>query len=332
MKNIVNVGIIGCGNISRYHIAAVNGLETTRLAAVSDNFAPNLEKVGKEQRVDVYPDYREMLRRDDIDAVAVLTASGTHAQIGMDCANAGKHVIVEKPVDVTLEHAQALIDCCKKNGVKLSCIFQHRFDRAVAAMKKAVEDGTLGRINCCCCQTRWYRDQHYYDCVDWRGTWKLDGGGALMNQSVHYIDLMQYMMGPVDEVFGYTATLAHERMETEDVGTAVVKFRSGALGMIEGTTSAYPGFATRLDLLGADGSVILENDVIKSWDTKSGSEFPEELKAKGPQPHTLQWADIADAILYGREPAVTGEEAVKALKIILAVYESRRTGRPVKIE
>lgn len=328
----VRFGLVGCGNISRFHIAAIEACEQVELRAVCDTFAPNLEKAMESTGVPGFADYRDMLREANIDAVDIMTASGSHAQIGIAAAEAGKHVIVEKPIDVTLEASQALIDACHKNNVKLSCIFQRRFGGPVQAIRQAVEAGAFGTLNECCCHTKWYRDQAYYDCVDWRGTWALDGGGALMNQSIHYIDLMQYIMGDVNEVMGYTATRAHENMETEDVAVAALKFKSGALGLIEGTTSAYPGFTTRLDVHGDKGSVMLENDAIKFWQFMDGSTCDESLKQKSELAHLFQIEDFSKAILEDRDPIVTGEEAQKALKIILAIYESTRLGHPVKIQ
>lgn len=331
MKQILNFGLIGCGNISKTHIEALGKLPSAKFLAACDTYAPNLEAAVRAHGVRGYSSHRELLQDRDIDVVTILTASGTHSDIGIEAARAGKHVIVEKPIDVTVEAAQALIDACRESGVMLSCIFQHRFDASVTAMKQAIAQGRLGRLNGCCCHTKWYRPQEYYDAVNWRGTFKLDGGGALMNQSIHYIDLMQHLMGPVDEVFGYTATLAHGRIEAEDVGMAALRFKSGALGIIEGTTSAYPGFYTRLDVQGDRGSILLENDAILRWELADGSVCDESLKHKGPQPHHLQIQDVIDAIQSGREPAVGGDEALKSLRIVLAVYESARTQKPVKL-
>ena len=329
----IRFGLVGCGAISRFHIAAIQHCEQAELAAVCDSFEPNLKKAVEATGAQGYSDYMDLIHSADVDAVDIMTASGLHAQIGMEAAKAGKHVIVEKPIDVTLEASEALVNACRENGVKLSCIFQRRFGGPVQAIKEAVNRGYFGTLNECCCHTKWYRDQAYYDCVDWRGTWALDGGGALMNQSIHYIDLMQYIMGDVDEVMGYTATRAHENIETEDVAVAVLRFQSGALGLLEGTTSAYPGFTTRLDVHGDQGSVMLENDLIKFWQFRNGVECDESLKVKGEQSaHFIQINDFVDAILTDREPAVTGEEAIKALKIILAIYESARTGKPVKVK
>ncbi|WP_146200565.1 Gfo/Idh/MocA family protein, partial [Paenibacillus agaridevorans] len=176
-------------------------------------------------------------------------------------------------IDITLDSADRLIEACRKHGVKLICISQHRYDPAIVQLKQAVDAGKLGQLNFGASHTKWYRPQSYYDGNGWRGTWALDGGGALMNQSIHYIDLLQYIMGPVDEVFAYCATRAHERIEVEDIGVAAVKFKSGAIGLIEGNTAAYPGFCSRLDIYGSDGGVIIENDEVKEWRLRSGETY-----------------------------------------------------------
>ena len=332
MKETLRFAIIGCGLVSENYIDALDNVEGAKLVAVSDNNASRLAKLSQAQGVDGYADYHQLLCRTDIDVVLVLTASGSHAEIGIDAANAGKHVIVEKPIDVTLEAAQNLVDCCRENNVILGSIFQKRFEPAVIALKEAVHTGQLGRINSCCCHTKWYRDQDYYDCAPWRGTLKLDGGGALINQGIHYIDLMLQVMGAAEEVYGYVRTLAHERIEGEDVAVAVIKFHSGAIGMIESTTSAYPGFYTRLDVHGNEGTIMLENDLIKSWELKSKSTCDKSLMSTGIEVrHRLQMKDIINSIRNGYTPEVSGEEAIKALKVVLAIYESNRTGLPVKL-
>lgn len=327
----VRFGLVGCGAISHLHIAAIQACENAELTAVCDRHEPALEKAVAATGAKGYLDYHEMLADAGIDAVDIVTATGTHAELGKEAARAGKHVMVEKPIDVTLESAQELIDVCHENHVKLSCIYQRRFYPSVQQLRAAVQKGDFGRLVECCCHTKWYRDQAYFDVARWRGTWAMDGGGALMNQSIHYIDLMQYIMGDVEEVMGYTATLAHQNIETEDVGVAALRFKSGALGLIEGTTSAYPGFSTRLDVHGVHGTVMLEDDVVKFWQFENGLPCDESLKTKDEQGHRLQMRDFCDAIINDREPAVTGEDALKALRIIMAIYESSRSGKPVRL-
>jgi predicted dehydrogenase len=291
-----------------------------------------------------------MLKDGNIDLVHVCVPSGLHAELGVKAAKAGKHVLVEKPIDVTLEAADRLIKACDEAGVLLSCISQHRFDDAMIEAHEALEKGLFGRLTFGGSHTKWYRSQEYYDSGDWRGTWALDGGGALMNQSVHYVDMLQYMMGQVDEVSAYCATLAHERIEVEDVAAASLKFKSGAVGLLEGNTTAFPGFCTRLDIYGCDGGIIVDNDRIRERKFRSegagGGGFYGEVSdgdearqgagaasaAIGADSHQRQIQDVMDAIQQGRQPKVTGRDARHPLAIILAVYESSRLGRPVKVK
>lgn len=342
MERPLRFAIVGCGVIAPTHARCIVELPGADLAAVCDLLPERAERLARQYPAEVFTDYRRMFEQADIDVVEVLTPSGMHAEIGVAAAQAGKHVIVEKPMDVTLEKADRLIQACRAANVKLGCIFQHRFDPAVMALKEAIGQNKLGRLNFGGSHTKWYRAQEYYDSGDWRGTWALDGGGALINQSIHYVDLLQYILGPVEEIHAYTATRAHERIEVEDIAVASIKFRSGAVGLLEGNTSAYPGFCARLDVYGSDGSVIIENDQIAEWRLRSGEVSPVEREAVGfiggssskdiwHHSHRRQIEDMIEAIRTNREPLVNGEEGRKALQIVLAVYESARSGETVKL-
>ncbi|TVY07994.1 Gfo/Idh/MocA family protein [Paenibacillus cremeus] len=331
MKDAIHFAIIGFGEVSQYHAKAIAELPGAKLAAVCDRNLDKRKKAEELYGAATYSDYHEMLQRDDIDVVNILTASGTHAEIGIAAAKAGKHVITEKPIDICLDKADALIDACREAGVKLSCIFQHRFNPAVMEIKKAIREEKFGQLNFGAAHTKWYRPQEYYDQVAWRGTWALDGGGAVMNQSIHYIDLLQYIMGDVEEVFAYCATRAHERIEVEDLAVASVKFKSGALGMIEGNVSAYPGFYTRLDVYGEHGSAVIESNKMKEWKLKSGEGYDSGQEQSPVNAHYYQLKDMMDAIKEDRQPFVSGAEARKSLEIVQAIYRSARTGAPVKI-
>jgi UDP-N-acetyl-2-amino-2-deoxyglucuronate dehydrogenase len=343
MEKLIGFAIIGCGVIAPTHARSIEELTDARLVAVCDLIEEKACALAQKYPAEVYTDFRKMLEREDIDVVCVLTPSGTHAAIGIEAARAGKHVLVEKPMDVTLAQADALIEACRSAGVKLGVISQHRFDPPVMALKNAIDSNQLGQLNFCGSHTKWYRSQEYYDSGDWRGTIALDGGGALINQSIHYVDLLAYMMGPVAEISAYCATRAHTRIEVEDIAVAVVKFQSGALGMIEGNTAAFPGFCARLDVYGSEGSVIIENDLVKEWRIRSGEAYQGN---DGPthfiggtsshdiwhHSHRRQIQDMVEAVRENREPAVNGEEGRRALQIVLAVYESSHTGMPVKFE
>ena len=339
-KEPVRFALVGCGVIAPVHARSIDELSDAKLVALCDIEREKAQRLAEFYPADIYTDYCEMVRRADIDVVVVLTPSGLHAEIGIAAADAGKHVIVEKPMDVTLAKADALIVACQKAGVKLCSISQHRFDAAVMALKHAVTMNQLGQLNFGGSHTKWYRSQEYYDSGSWRGTWALDGGGALINQSIHYVDLLQYIMGPVEELHAYCSSRAHQRIEVEDIAVAAVKFRSGAIGLLEGSTAAYPGFVARLDVYGTNGSVIIENDQISQWQLRGETPCPVEPEPTGfiggtsskdiwHLSHKRQIADMIAAIREDREPLVNGIEGRKPLEIVLAVYESARTGKPV---
>jgi predicted dehydrogenase len=256
-------------------------------------------------------------------------------------ARAGKHVIVEKPIEVTLERARQLINVCRENDVSLAVIYQSRWISAIAGLKKSLEDQLIGKVFMGDAYIKWYRGQDYYDSAAWRGTFELDGGGVLINQAIHTIDLLQWFMGDVESISGKIATLTHERLEGEDNAVAIVKFKSGALGVIEGSTSIQPAQPRRIELHGEKGTVILDGDDVKvlgSGKADDGKEKGEASGAASPfsgfsyEPHKLQFEAIAQAILRGQQPPVSGEESLKSLAIVLAVYESSRTNNPVSMD
>ena len=343
MKKTLHFGMVGSGNIIETHIKSIQGIPNAEVTAIFSRNKETAEKWGDQYNIQVYSDYDEFLNNDEIDIVTILTPSGTHADLGILAAKKGKHVIVEKPIDTTLEKTDELIHVCREANVTLSCIFQHRFDDAIVDIKNAMNLDEFGQLNFGAARTTWYRSQEYYDSGAWRGTWDLDGGGTLMNQSIHYIDLLLYLMGPVEEVHAYCATRAHERIEVEDIAVASIKFKSGALGLIEGNTAAYPGYSATLDVFGNNGSVIIENDQVKEWNFRNGNQYTEATKEvvktssassnkmSSFESHKRQYQDIVNAITEKRDPLVTGEEARKSLELILAIYESARSGRPVRL-
>lgn len=342
MKKTLYFGIVGSGSIVETHIRSIQEVPNAEVIAIFSRNKTTAEKWGNQYNIQVYSDYEDFLRNDKIDIVTILTPSGTHADFGILAAKKGKHVVVEKPIDTSLNKTNELIYACKEANVILNCIFQHRFDDGIVDIKNAMDLGEFGQLNFGAARTTWYRSQEYYDSGEWRGTWKLDGGGALMNQSIHYIDLLLYLMGPVEEVHAYCATRSHERIEVEDIAVATLKFKSGALGLIEGNTAAYPGYSVTLDIFGNNGSVIIENDQVKEWNFKNGNEFTKTSKEvvntsastskmSSYESHKRQYDDLVHAILEKKEPLVTGEEARKSLELILAIYESARSGSPVKL-
>lgn len=334
------IAIVGCGGIAGWHAKAISGIENARLVATHDIIEERAKKLGEEYGADPYTDLDAVLSRDDVDLVDICTPSGLHAELGIAAAKAGKHVITEKPLDVTLEHCDALINACDDAGVKLMCIFQNRYIESSRQIRRAIDEGRLGRLLMGDMYLKWYRSQEYYDSGDWRGTWELDGGGCLMNQGVHYVDLLQWWMGPVENLFAYTDTLAHN-IEVEDVAAATVKFANGGIGVIEGTTCAKPGLQARIELHGEKGSIIWADGKIVTWKLEGEDEPPvsEEEKpsaAADPMslnvaPHRRQIQAFIEALERGQQPHPSGPEARKAVEIILAIYKSSRTGEIVTL-
>jgi predicted dehydrogenase len=340
---IYNFGIIGAGNVSKIHAQAIKEIEKGRLLAVCSKNIDKARALATDFQVDhIYTDYHQMLQRDDVDIVCILTPNSMHTEIGIAAAQAGKHVIVEKPIDISLDKADALINACRKNKVKLGVISQHRFDVSTQFLKDAVAQGQLGKLILGDAHIKWYRSQDYYDSGAWRGTWGMDGGGVLINQGIHTIDLLLHIMGDVESVYGYCSTLGHERIEVEDMATATLKFKNGALGTIIGSSCVYPGLPARLEVHGTKGSARIEGDQLVLFEVGQGDNgavkqgIQVETGASDPMAidsmaHKLQIQDMIDAIEEDREPLVTGEEGRKALALILAIYESAKTGKPVKL-
>jgi len=339
MAQKLGFGIIGIGNISEFHAKCIQQIERCELIAVCSR---SEEKAAKEYNVPFYTNFIELINRDDINVVSICTPSGMHLEPALAAAQAGKHVIVEKPIEITLERADQIINTCKKSNVKLAVIFQNRFGEAVQRLRKAVQEGQVGKLILGDAYIKWHRTQEYYDSGGWRGTLKGDGGGALINQSIHTIDLLQWIMGPVKSVYGKVGTLTH-RIEGEDLGLALLTFENGAMGMIEGSTSIYPGFHERLEIHGEKGTVVLESGRIKTWKIE-GKEDGKEKKSENAKTggasdpmaisiegHLAQYRDYIDAIYEDREPLVNGIEGRKALEIVLAIYRSSREGKPIHL-
>ncbi|HEX3016118.1 MAG TPA: Gfo/Idh/MocA family oxidoreductase, partial [Desulfobacteria bacterium] len=271
MADKMRFAIIGCGRIARKHAEAIMSLEQAELVAVCDIIPERAQAFAAKYGAKQYTDYTEMLKLADIDVVTVATPSDLHAPIGIAAAQAGKNVLVEKPMAMTLQTADALIAACKKAGVKLGVIHQNRFNKSIRLLRDALEAGRFGKLTHGQATVRWNRDDNYYAQAPWRGT-KLQDGGVLMNQSIHNIDLLQWMFGPVESVFGYTATNLR-KIEMEDVGAVVIKFKSGAIGMIEAASTIYPkNIEETLNVFGETGSVIVGGIAVNRIETW---EFPD---------------------------------------------------------
>lgn len=345
---ITKFGIIGCGMISTFHARAIKEIGA-ELVACYDRLPIAAERVAKEFGCKAYDDFDAFLADPEIQIVTIGTPSGLHMDPAIAAAKAGKHVIVEKPLEVTVERCDAIIKACEEAGVTLSTVFPSRFHQSSQQLKKAIDSGRFGKLSLGDAIVKWYRTQQYYDSGVWRGTWKLDGGGALMNQAVHSVDLLVWLMGGVSEVSALTGLVAHENIEVEDVCVASVKFKNGALGLLEATTAAYPGYLKRIEIHGDKGSAVIEEEDINKWDFAeslpedaqiresmanrlSGGGGAADPAAIGHQAHAKQFANVIAAIESGTKPLIDGYEGRKAVEVICAVYESARTGKVVKLD
>ena len=347
---IYGFAIVGCGAIGTFHAKQLRHVDRARLVAVC---APRLEaaqRLAEQFHCKAYASLEAMLQDEAIDIVNICTPSSLHGEQAIACAKAKKHVITEKPMDITLEKANLMIEAFRSSGTRLSVISQHRLDGSVSKVKRLIDNGMFGNLVMGNGAVNWYRSQTYYDSSNWRGTWQGDGGGALMNQGIHAVDVLQYLMGPVKSVFAYCETLGHERIEVEDAAAAVLKFANGAIGTIVGTTAAFPGLSTRIEIFGTKGSAVIEDDILVYCQyQKPGSDNPEQLinesehandqAGKGAanpmtidgQSHVMQFNDMIQAIEEQREPLVNGMEGRKPLEVITAIYQSNQSGGVIEL-
>ena len=344
----VGFGIVGCGMIANFHAEAIAHIRGAKLVGCFSVPFESAERFAAERNCTAYEKLADMLANPEIDIVTICTPSGAHMEPAVQAANAGKHVIVEKPLEITLKRCDAIIDACDKNNVKLGAIMPSRFGGANLALKKAIEEGRFGTLTLGDSFVKWWRTQEYYDSGGWRGTWKMDGGGAYMNQAIHNVDLIYWFMGDVASVSAVTGTLAHERIEVEDTGVAAIQFANGAVGTITATTSAWPGFMKKTEIHGTAGSVIVEQDDILHWEfakprandakviekfsqkagNSGGASDPKAISFTG---HMEQFKEFIKAIETDTNPRVDGREGRKSVEIILAIYKSAWTGKRVEL-
>jgi predicted dehydrogenase len=328
----VRVGIVGFGQIGRTHFDALKSCSDARVVAISRRQSPS-EDLG----IDWHAGYQELLRRADVDLVAICTPSGDHAPQALAALEAGKGVVVEKPLALTLADGERVVQIARDRGLFLSVISQRRTEPSCRYLHQAIIEGRLGRPVLGEALVRWHRDQRYYDSAPWRGTWAMDGG-VLMNQAIHAIDLLCWLFGPVAEVSGATATLAR-RIEAEDTAVATLRFASGALGVITATTATSPGLPAELNLFWDRGLISLHDAGVVRWEAPDLPPPPPDERPGGASSdpaaigglgHLRQWQDILAAYREGRDPLVTGEDALATVSIILAIEEASRTGRAVR--
>jgi UDP-N-acetyl-2-amino-2-deoxyglucuronate dehydrogenase len=336
----VRVALVGCGRISRNHFDAIEKIDGLELAAVCDIVPDRARAAGERYRVPFFESFEEMLASVRSDAVAICTPSGLHPRHGMLAARAGKHVICEKPMAISLEAADELVSECDAAGVHLFIVKQNRLNPAIQLLKRAIDRERFGRIYLANTTVRWTRPEEYYDQAPWRGTWEFDGG-AIMNQASHYVDLIQWLVGPVESVMAKTATLAR-RIETEDTGVAVLKFRSGALGVIEVTMLTYPrNLEGSITILGEKGTVKVGGTAVNRVEHWTFADYDDDdklIEAATTNPPTVYgfghegyYRNVL-AVLRGEAKAETdGRAGRKSLELILGIYESAKTGRDVPL-
>lgn len=340
----IRFAVVGIGNIGKVHLQAIAATPGSQTVVICNRTeatgAPIAETIGARW----YADYREAVRQPDVDAVAICTPTGTHMEIAVAAAEAGKHLLMEKPLDVTLGRTDRILQAADAANVKVACIFPRRFAVGAQTARQAIAAGRLGRVTLVEISVKWHRPQSYYD-GSWRGTWALDGGGAVMNQSIHYIDLAQWLVGPVTQVGATTATLAHE-MQAEDTACAWLRFAGGAAGCLLGSTAAWPGEPAVVAVHGDRGSIVLEEGRIVRWKIQDGDADEEaamlrleevggsgaaDPTAIGYEMHRRQVEDFVEAIRSDRAPAIPGAEGRHAVEIVRALYHSARTGAAVSL-
>ena len=347
---VYRFGIVGTGMIAPIHMAAIDKLDGATLTGLMDNgsgrgkvLAPQLDATGADS-------LQAFLARKDIDVVCIATPSGTHAQIAIAAAQAGKHCIVEKPIEISVDKIDAMIAAHESAGTYLGGIFNTRYTKVAQVLKRACQERRFGRLTFAGATGPWWREQSYYDDSEWKGSWALDGGGALMNQGIHSIDLLQWFVGePVKSVHGRIATLAHERMEAEDTGVATVEFESGALGTIACTTSMWPGHFRTITIAGTHGTAVLADNHFLVWNFRDETKYDDAIReellglpgagvgASDPSAgvdeagHLAVFREFLAAVDAGSRPTIDGYESRKAVALIQAIYDSARAdGVPVR--
>jgi UDP-N-acetyl-2-amino-2-deoxyglucuronate dehydrogenase len=332
-KNGVGFAVIGAGLVGPRHAEFATKAEGARLAVVCDLREDRGRALAEKLGAEWAPDFREVVTRQDVQVVNVCLPTALHLEVATAAAEAGKHVMVEKPLDLNVARAQQLIDVCKRHGVKLASIFNRRFVYGTKRTREVILNGDLGTLMVADMRFKAWRPQSYYTESGWRGTWSKEGGAALINQGIHGVDLITWIAGPIKRVAGHARHLRHD-IEADDTTMAVTEFESGALGVIECTTSVTPRQGDWLEFHGETGSILLENYKIADWqlkDVEQGEPHPEELMLPGADKgvdvgHFLQVQDMADAVTEGRDPVVKGEDALHSLAVVQAIYESARRG------
>ncbi|MHB8655637.1 MAG: Gfo/Idh/MocA family protein [Terriglobia bacterium] len=345
MSRKLGFGIVGCGLVAPFHAKAIASIPDAHLVAFADPIPERAERLAREYGGVAIVDYLLVLERRDVDVVCICTPNGTHEEIVAKAAQAGKHLLVEKPLEVTLPRVDRIIAEAEKANVKLGTVFQCRFRPAVVQIKKALDEGRFGRVFCGDIYMKWYRTEEYYRSEAWRSQPE-QGGGVLFQHASHYIDLLQWLVGPVESVMAQSDNLGHPGVPVEDTAMALLKYRNGAMGVVESSTAIFPGIAVRLEIHGEGGSAIMEGEAMRLWKFKEARPEDEEISCMGDVAtaaaaqgaadfsyieHQLLIQDMIDAIRQDREPLVSGSEGRKAVEIICAIHRSSREGRRVSL-
>jgi UDP-N-acetyl-2-amino-2-deoxyglucuronate dehydrogenase len=331
----MRIGIIGAGNISDTHVRAAQSIPGVEIAAV---YSPNLEKASRlaaRAGAPAYDDLARFLAQRPMEMVAIGSPSGLHAEQTIAAAARGLHALVEKPLDISTARVDDVIAAADRHGVTVGVCFQDRLKPDVVRMKEMIDGGRLGAPVLASGRVKWHRPSDYYAGSKWRGTLALDGGGALINQAIHTVDLLQWLFGPVGAVSALTATRVHE-IEAEDTAAAILEFASGAIGVLEASTSVYPGYARRVELTGSEGTLILDQDTLAAVDLKSGAERQAGARASASattatvadaEPHRRVFENFIRAVERGTAPACDAREGRKSVAIVEAIYAAARTGQ-----
>lgn len=341
-----NFGIVGAGLIADFHARAINDMPNAKLISVCDVVLAKAEELARKHSCRAFGSYEEMLKNKEIDIVAIATPSGLHMEPTVAAAKAGKHVICEKPLDITHDRIDAMIEAHQKCGTRLGGIFPSRFNDCMKPLREAIKSGRFGVITYAGIYVPWWRTEEYYK-DSWHGTWKLDGGGALMNQSIHGVDTLCELMPSVESVYAFTATLGHPQIEAEDTTTAILRFTNGALGIIYGTTASYPGQLRRFEITGTKGTVIYLEDSFTVWQFADEKPEDEQIRkqfgqvivhagvadpaAISHENHTRNFQAFVDALEQNREFEVNPHQARKAVDLIMAIYKSAKEQKLVKL-
>ena len=341
-------GIVGAGTISDIHAKAIQAIANAKLIGVYSITKSKADAFAQKNNCTAYDTLEEMVHHPQIDIVCICTPSGIHLEPAIKCIDAGKHCLIEKPLEVTLQKCDQIIEAADKAGVKIGVVFPSRFYAASQQLKKSLDEKRFGDLVLGDAYVKWHRSEAYYQSSAWRGTWQLDGGGALMNQGIHSVDLLQWYMGPVESVQSVAANIRHKDIEVEDTIVSTLRFANGALGTIECSTAVFPGTLKRIEVMGTKGTAILEESKLIKWEfaealpndemiknamagggvVQGGVSNPADISFIG---HQRQIEDMIQAIETGGRPLVDGMEGRKSVKIVLAIYESARLGKTVKL-